>query len=61
MKRPIVISDNANFYVSIEQIFDTTLKNFLVIVLSKNDGCAVARNDKATALSLKVGVRPHLL
>ena len=61
MKRPIAISDSANFYISIEQIFDITLKNFLVIVLSKNDCCAVACSDKATALSLKMGERPHLL
>jgi DNA polymerase V len=45
MKRPIAISDSANFYVSAERIFDPTLKNVPVIVLSNNDGCAVARSD----------------
>ncbi|WP_275450619.1 hypothetical protein [Octadecabacter antarcticus] len=32
MKRPIAISDSANFYVSAERIFDPTLKNVPVIV-----------------------------
>ena len=47
MKRPIAISDSANFYVSAERIFDPTLANVPVIVLSNNDGCAVARSDEA--------------
>lgn len=45
MKLPIAISDSANFYVSAERIFDPSLKNVPVIVLSNNDGCAVARSD----------------
>jgi DNA polymerase V len=45
MRRPIAISDSANFYVSAERIFDPTLKNVPVIVLSNNDGCAVASSD----------------
>jgi DNA polymerase V len=53
MKRPIAISDSANFYVSAERIFDPTLKNVPVIVLSNNDGCAVARSDEAKALGIK--------
>jgi DNA polymerase V len=52
MKRPIAISDSANFYVSAERIFDPTLKNVPVIVLSNNDGCAVARSDEAKARGL---------
>ncbi|WP_044043514.1 Y-family DNA polymerase [Octadecabacter antarcticus] len=55
MKRPIAISDSANFYVSAERIFDPTLKNVPVIVLSNNDGCAVARSDEAKALGIKMG------
>jgi DNA polymerase V len=61
MKRPIAISDSANFYVSAERIFDTTLKNVPVIVLSNNDGCAVARSDEAKALGIKMGEPLHLL
>jgi len=40
--------------VSAERIFDPTLKNLPVIVLSNNDGCAVARSDAAKALGIKM-------
>ena len=55
MKLPIAISDSANFYVSAERIFDPTLANVPVIVLSNNDGCAVARSDEAKSLGIKMG------
>jgi DNA polymerase V len=61
MTRPIAISDSANFYVSAERIFDPTLKNVPVIVLSNNDGCAVARSDEAKALGIKMGAPLHLI
>ena len=61
MTRPIAISDSANFYVSAERIFDPTLKNVPVIVLSNNDRCAVARSDEAKALGIKMGEPLHLL
>ena len=61
MKRPIAISDSANFYVSAERIFDPSLKNVPVIVLSNNDGCAVARSDEAKALGIKMGEPLHLI
>jgi len=46
VKRPIAISDSANFYVSAERLFDPTLKNVPVIVLSNNDGCAPRRRQR---------------
>jgi DNA polymerase V len=61
VKRPIAISDSANFYVSAERIFDPSLKNVPVIVLSNNDGCAVARSDEAKALGIKMGEPLHLI
>lgn len=61
MKKPIAISDSANFYVSAERIFDPTLKNVPVIVLSNNDGVAVARSDEAKALGIKMGTPLHFL
>lgn len=61
MTRPIAISDSANFYVSAERIFDPTLKGVPVIVLSNNDGCAVARSDEAKALGIKMGEPLHLI
>jgi DNA polymerase V len=61
MKRPIAISDSANFYVSCERLFDPSLKNVPVIVLSNNDGCAVARSDEAKSLGIKMGEPLHLI
>ena len=61
MKRPIAISDSANFYVSAERIFDPSLKRTPMIVLSNNDGCAVARSDEAKALGIKMGAPFHQL
>lgn len=62
MKRaPVAISDSKNFYVSAERVFDTTLANVPVIVLSNNDGCAVARSDEAKALGIKMGDPLHLI
>ena len=55
MKPPIAISDSANFYVSAERLFEPSLKNTPVIVLSNNDGCARARSDEAKALGIKMG------
>ena len=61
MSRPIAISDSANFYVSAERIFDPTLKNVPIIVLSNNDGCAVARFDEAKSLGIKMGAPLQLI
>ena len=52
---PIALIDCNNFYVSCERIFDTSLRGIPVIVLSNNDGCAVARSDEAKALGIKMG------
>ena len=42
-------------------VFDPSLKGVPVIVLSNNDGCAVARSDEAKALSIKMGEPLHLI
>ncbi|MGK2911845.1 MAG: Y-family DNA polymerase [Sphingobium sp.] len=49
------IVDVANFYVSSERLFDPRLRNVPVIVLSNNDGCAIARSEEAKALHIKMG------
>lgn len=43
-------------YVSCERVFDPSLNNKPVIVLSNNDGCAVARSNESKALNIKMGV-----
>jgi DNA polymerase V len=48
--------DGNNFYVSCERIFRPSLNGKPVVVLSNNDGCAVARSDEAKALGIKMGV-----
>lgn len=43
-------------YVSCERVFDPSLNDKPVIVLSNNDGCAVARSNEAKSLNVKMGV-----
>ena len=47
--------DGNNFYVSCERVFRPSLNGRPVVVLSNNDGCAVARSDEAKALGIKMG------
>ncbi|WP_262094538.1 Y-family DNA polymerase [Acinetobacter baumannii] len=48
--------DVNNMYVSCERVFDPSLNDKPVIVLSNNDGCAVARSNEAKTLNIKMGV-----
>lgn len=47
--------DGNNFYVSCERVFRPSLNGHPTIVLSNNDGCAIARSDEAKALGIKMG------
>lgn len=47
--------DGNNFYVSCERVFDPRLEGKPVVVLSNNDGCAVARSAEVKALGVKMG------
>jgi DNA polymerase V len=47
--------DGNNFYVSCERVFRRSLVGKPVVVLSNNDGCAIARSDEAKALGIKMG------
>jgi DNA polymerase V len=51
----IALVDCNSFFCSCERVFRPHLKNKPVIVLSNNDGCAVARTDEAKALGIKMG------
>lgn len=51
----IVMADCNNFYVSCERMFNPALVNRPVVVLSNNDGCAIARSNEAKALGIKMG------
>lgn len=48
--------DINNCYVSCERVFNPSLNNKPVIILSNNDGCAVARSQEAKDLGIKMGV-----
>lgn len=47
--------DGNNFYVSCERVFRPDLNGKPVVVLSNNDGCAIARSNEAKALGIKMG------
>lgn len=51
----IAIVDANNFYVSCERLFQPKLEGRPVVVLSNNDGCAVARSNEAKALGIAMG------
>ncbi len=53
--RAIALVDVNNFYVSCERVFNPKLADMPVIVLSNNDGCAVARSNEVKALGIKMG------
>ena len=49
------LADCNNFFASCERVFRPELNGRPVIVLSNNDGCAVARSNEAKALGIKMG------
>ena len=49
------LADCNNFFASCERVFRPDLQGKPVIVLSNNDGCAVARSNEAKALGIKMG------
>lgn len=55
MQRVFALVDCNNFYASCERVFDPSLLNRPVIVLSNNDGCVIARSNEAKALGIKMG------
>ncbi|BAQ44420.1 Y-family DNA polymerase [Methylobacterium aquaticum] len=55
MTRAIALIDGNSFYCSCERVFDPKLTGVPVIVLSNNDGCAIARTAEAKALGIRMG------
>jgi DNA polymerase V len=47
--------DCNNFYASCERLFNPTLNNRPVVVLSNNDGCVIARSNEAKQLGIPMG------
>lgn len=61
MTAPVALIDCNNYYVSCERAFDNRLMGVPVIVLSNNDGCAVARSAEAKALGIRMGEPEFLI
>jgi len=61
LKRPslLAIVDGNNFFASCERVFNPSLNNKPVIVLSSNDGCAIARSNESKALGIAMGAPLH--
>jgi DNA polymerase V len=53
--RAVALIDGNSFYCSCERVFDPKLAAVPMIVLSNNDGCAIARTSEAKALGIKMG------
>ncbi|WP_338662654.1 Y-family DNA polymerase [Pararoseomonas sp. SCSIO 73927] len=53
--------DGNSFYCSAERAFAPALRGRPVIVLSNNDGCAIARTAEAKALGIRMGDAWHLI
>lgn len=49
------LADCNNFFVSCERTLDPSLEGRAVVVLSNNDGCAIARSNEAKRLGVKMG------
>ena len=49
------LADCNNFFVSCERAFRPDLEGRPVIVLSRNDGCAIARSNEAKRRGIKMG------
>jgi hypothetical protein len=49
LPRQIALIDVNNFYVSCERVFNPKLHGRPLVVLSNNDGCAVARSNEVKA------------
>ena len=53
--------DCNNFYASCERVFNPRLAGKPIIVLSNNDGCAIARSEEAKALGVEMGTPAFMI
>lgn len=51
----VTLVDCNNFYASCERVFDPSLRDKPIVVLSNNDGCVVARSNEVKALGVPLG------
>ncbi len=53
--------DCNNFYASCERVFNPSLEGKPVIILSNNDGCAIARSEEAKSIGIKMATPAFML
>lgn len=53
--------DCNNFYCSCERLFNPKLEGKPIVVLSNNDGCAIARSDEAKAIGIVMGTPEFMI
>ncbi|MBC7204095.1 MAG: hypothetical protein H5U29_11355, partial [Pusillimonas sp.] len=53
--RRIALIDGNSFYCSCERVMRPSLEDRPLVVLSNNDGCAIARTQEAKDLGVKMG------
>ena len=51
----MALVDCNNFYANCERVFNPSLRGKAIVVLSNNDGCAIARSEEAKALGIEMG------
>ncbi|HBU45120.1 MAG TPA: SOS mutagenesis and repair protein UmuC, partial [Porphyromonadaceae bacterium] len=52
----IALIDCNNFYASCERVFNPSLNDKPVVVLSNNDGCVIARSNEAKKIGIEMGI-----
>jgi len=55
MNNAIALLDCNNFYASCERVFDASVREKPVVVLSNNDGCVIARSEEAKQIGVTMG------
>jgi DNA polymerase V len=61
MKKVFALIDCNSFYSSCEKVFDPSLENRPVIVLSNNNGCVISVSKEAKAIGIKMGTPTFLI
>ena len=56
MKKWFGLADCNNFYASCERIFNLSVHNLPIVILSNNDGCVISRSQEAKDLGIPMGV-----
>ena len=53
--KTFALIDCNNFYASCERVFNPSLHDKPIVILSNNDGCIIARSNEAKALGIPMG------